>query len=181
MKKRFLPVALCLLLAGSITFTSCIGQFALTKNIMDWNKTVSNKFVNELIFIGFWILPVYEVTFLADLFVINSIEFWSGDNPVACGTRAIDTDHGRYLVTCDGKGYDITDPQGNVTRMDFDTETQTWSVEVEGESYPLLTFVDPDHVKMITPEGDMRMVELSHQGVLAYEMMAGAHNLASND
>ena len=28
-----------------------------------------------------WILPVYELSFVADLFILNSIEFWSGSNP----------------------------------------------------------------------------------------------------
>ena len=34
-------------------------------------------------FIAFWIVPVYEISALADVLVINSIEFWSGSNPVA--------------------------------------------------------------------------------------------------
>lgn len=140
---------------------------------MSWNETVGNKFVNELVFVAFWILPVYEVSSLADLLVINSIEFWSGNNPVACGTKKIDTDHGTYLVKCDGKGYDITDPQGQVVRLDFLEEEQTWCVNVDGEEIPFMTFVDEDHVKMITPSGDFREVELSTQGVMAYQEMAG--------
>ena len=169
MKKKIIPVALILTLAGSMMFTSCIGKFALTNKVLSWNKQVSNKFVNELVFIAFWILPVYEVTSLADLLVINSIEFWSGSNPVACGTKKIDTEHGTYLVKCDGKGYDIIDDAtGQTVRLDFLEEEQTWAVNIDGEEHPFMTFVDENHVKMITPEGDFRVVELSTEGVMAY-------------
>lgn len=170
MKKRYLSVALILCSALSITFSSCIGSFTLTRNVIDWNKQVGNKFVNELVFFAFWILPVYEVTSLADLLVINSIEFWSGTNPISASTKAIDTDQGRYLVKCDGKGYDIEfEPTGKSWRLDFDADSQTWSFNNDGESIPFLTFVDDNHVKMITPDGTFRNVDLSEQGVLAYQ------------
>lgn len=175
MKKFKISVAALLLAGSTLVFTSCIGSFQLTQNVMNWNHSVGNKFVNELVFVAFWILPVYEVTALADLLVLNSIEFWSGENPVSASTKVIDTEQGRYLVACDGKGYTIThEPTGRETRLDFEAETQTWSIEVNGESYPFMTFLDDSHVKMITPEGDFRVVELSEQGVMAYRDLAPA-------
>ena len=100
MKKTILTAALAALLLSSLT--SCMGKFALTRNLYAWNDQVSNKFVNEIIFVAFWILPVYEVCGIADLLVLNTIEFWRGDNPITASTKAIDTAHGRYLVVCDG-------------------------------------------------------------------------------
>lgn len=87
MKKKYLSIALVMALAGSMMFTSCIGSFSLTNKLMDWNKTIGSKFVNELVFVAFWIVPVYEVSALADILVINSIEFWSGSNPIAKGKK----------------------------------------------------------------------------------------------
>jgi hypothetical protein len=169
MKKFYLTVAVVLTLIGSMTLSSCVGSFALTNKVLSWNNQVGNKFVNELVFFAFWILPVYEVTSIADLLVINSIEFWSGNNPMTASTKAIDTENGRYLVECDAKGYTITmEATGEQTRLDFCAEDQTWSVNVDGVEYPFMTFVDDNHVKMITPEGDFRTVELSEQGVMAY-------------
>lgn len=78
MKKTHFTVAAVLSLASCFVFSSCIGQFVLTNKVLTWNDSVGNKFVNELVFVAFWILPVYEVTSIADLLVINSIEFWSG-------------------------------------------------------------------------------------------------------
>ena len=176
MKKFKIAVAAILVAGASLSFHSCIGSFSLTKSVMDWNNNVGSKFVNELVFIAFWILPVYEVTSLADLLVLNSIEFWSGKNPMEASTQTIETDNGRYLVVCDGKGYTIThEPTGQQYRLDFDVDTQTWSyLGSDGQSYPFMTFVDDYHVKMITPEGDFRLVELSDMGVQAYQQLAPA-------
>ncbi|WP_302062895.1 DUF3332 domain-containing protein, partial [uncultured Duncaniella sp.] len=128
MKKRLIPVALVAAISIPV-FTSCIGSFALTNKLLSWNRSIGSKIVNELVFIGFWILPVYEVSALADVLVINSIEFWSGSNPMASGKKVIDGQDGRYIVECDGKGYTITsENDGSEVRLDFDMAQQTWSV-----------------------------------------------------
>ena len=57
-------------------------------------------------------------------------------------------------------------------RLDFNAESRTWSVVNNGESYPLMTFVDDSHVKMIAPDGTMRTVEVSQAGVWAYQQVA---------
>ena len=168
MKKTILTAALAALLLSSLT--SCMGKFALTRNLYAWNDQVSNKFVNEIIFVAFWILPVYEVCGIADLLVLNTIEFWSGDNPMTASTKAIDTDHGRYLVVCDGKGYDITlESTGEKYRLDFAKESQTWSLQTGDKEYPLMTFIDDTHVSMPLPDGRWQTVELSEDGMLAYK------------
>lgn len=180
MRKSYLKVALILTVVASLGLTSCIGSFTLTNKLMSWNKNVSNKFVNELIFFGFWILPVYEVTALADVVVLNSIEFWSGTNPIAKGKKIIEGTDGRYLVECDGKGYTITSQNdGSVVRLDFDEADQSWSVNADGQSIKLLTFVDDTHVKMLDANGNYQLVELSAEGVLAYESMVSGSILTA--
>lgn len=175
MKKKYLSVALIMALAGSMMFTSCIGSFSLTNKLMDWNKTIGSKFVNELVFVAFWIIPVYEVSALADILVINSIEFWSGENPVAQGKKVIEGESGRYLVECDGKGYTITsETDGSIVRLDFETEDNSWSVNANGQSHKFMTFVDDSHVMMIAPNGDYQVVELSQDGLYAYQQLASA-------
>ena len=173
MRRRNFTVAVVLTLASSLTMTSCIGSFSLFNSVLKWNQHVDNKFVNELVFIAFWILPVYEVAALADLVVINSIEFWSGSNPVACGRTVIEGQDGRYLVDCDGKGYTITsENDGSVVRLDFDDNDRSWSATINDVTYPLMTFVDDNHVRMATPDGSSTIVELSQYGVTAYQQLA---------
>lgn len=169
MKKRLIPVALVAAISIPV-FTSCIGSFALTNKLLSWNRSIGSKIVNELVFIGFWILPVYEVSALADVLVINSIEFWSGSNPMASGKKVIDGQDGRYIVECDGKGFTITsENDGSEVRLDFDMAQQTWSVAMpSGESMEFMTFVDDSHVKMPTADGKGIVVELSDDGLLAY-------------
>lgn len=172
MKKNSIAVGLLIATAATLPLQSCIGSFNLTKKVLTWNDQVGTKFVNELVFFAFWILPVYEVTALADLLVLNSIEFWSGNSPVHGSVKAIDSEQGKYRISSDSKGYAILTPNGDEIRLDFDTDAQTWAVvSSEGESYPFMTMIDENHVKMITPQGDMRMVELSEQGVMAYSEM----------
>lgn len=180
MKKNPITVSLLIALAAVLPLQSCIGSFSLTNKVLSWNNQVGSKFVNELVFFAFWILPVYEVTALADLLVLNSIEFWSGNNPVEASTKVVDTDQGRYYIACDGKGYTVTAPNGDVMRLDFESDTQTWSVATpEGECYPFMTMIDDSHVKMVTPDGDFRMVELSEEGLQAYSQMAAVPAMAS--
>lgn len=180
MKKYKIAVAAILLAGTSMTFTSCIGSFAMTNKVLSWNKQVGSKFVNELVFFAFWILPVYEVTSIADLLVINSIEFWSGTNPMTASTKAVDTDHGRYLIDCDGKGYTVTlASTGEKTRLEFIEDSQTWAFEnAEGELVPFMTFVDDSHVKMVKPDGDFMLVDLSEQGMMAYAAATGMTPMA---
>lgn len=171
MKKPYIAIATVLMIGAGLLSTSCIGRFALTNKLLSWNQQISNKFVNELVFIAFWAIPVYEVSALADILVINSIEFWSGSNPVAKGKTIIEGQDGKYLVECDGRGYTITSLTDKTSvRLDFAADTQTWSVATpEGEVYPLMTFVDADHVRMSTPQGASVLVPLSQSGVMAYQ------------
>jgi len=173
MKKHYLSVAIAASLASSMLLTSCIGNFALTKKLLGWNNQIGNKFVNEFVFFAFWIIPVYEVTALADVLVLNSIEFWSGSNPIAQGTKVIDGQDGRYLVECDGKGYTITsENDGSIVRLDFDESERSWSVVTDNGTYKMMTFVDDTHVKMIAPDGGYQTVELSEAGLMAYRQTA---------
>ncbi|MDO4319295.1 MAG: DUF3332 domain-containing protein [Bacteroidales bacterium] len=180
MRKTYLTVALVCTLAGSMMMSSCIGSFTLTNKLLNWNSHIGSKFVNELVFFAFWILPVYEVSALADVLVLNSIEFWSGENPVAKGTKVIEGNDGRYLVKCDGKGYTIkSETDGSIVRLDFHADDKSWSVKLpDGEDQTIFTFVDDTHISVPTPSGDFMTVELSDAGVYAYQQIAMASNMA---
>ena len=98
--KKSKTFLVCAMLSGSVLFSSCIGSFGLWNSLKDWNRGVSNKFVNELIFLAFHIVPVYEIAYLADALVLNSIEFWSGSNPTASigEVKTVQGENGEYLV-----------------------------------------------------------------------------------
>lgn len=180
MRKKYVSVAIVCALAGSMLFSSCIGSFSLSSKLLAWNQQIGPKFVNELVFFAFWVLPVYEVSCLADLLVLNSIEFWSGSNPVAQGTRIIEGNDGKYLVNCDGNGYTIVScNDGSQVRLDFDAEEKTWSATAGDCTVDLFTFVDDNHVRIAAPKGGSTVVELSDAGVLAYQQMVESATLAA--
>ncbi len=173
MKRRYLTVAVVLSLAASLTLTSCLGSFALTNKVLSWNRQVGDKFVNELVFVAMWVLPVYELSMLADLTVINSIEFWSGENPVTAETKIIDGKDARYLVQSDENGYTITNTKDNtVVKFNFDAADNSWSLEANGQQHKLFNYVDDNHVNIINSRGGYDCVELSAQGVWAYQQQA---------
>lgn len=81
MKIRHLKVS-ALFLAATLLTTSCVGSFSLFNRVAKWNmRATSSKFLNEIIFI--LISPAYAVCAVTDLLVLNTVEFWSGSNPVA--------------------------------------------------------------------------------------------------
>ena len=82
--------------------------------------------------------------------------------------KHVDTDHGRYEIACDGKGYDITNLlTGDAVRLDFDTDSQTWSVETVEGNVPFMTMLDDSHVRIHTP-GAPCQVELTAEGVAGF-------------
>ena len=74
-----LPAALAL---GTCFFaTSCIGPNNAFNSVATWNsKLADSKFVNELVFLGLNIVPVYPLCLFGDYLVFNSVEFWTGNN-----------------------------------------------------------------------------------------------------
>ncbi|MFO0707133.1 MAG: DUF3332 family protein [Nitrospira sp.] len=71
-----------------LTSTACYGPFNLTRNVYHWNSgikgsgEVNDKWMKEFVFFGMIVVPVYMFSALLDAFIFNSIQFWSGDNPV---------------------------------------------------------------------------------------------------
>lgn len=68
--------------SAGLAATGCFGSFNLTGVVYDWNGSFSSKWVRWLIFLVLIIVPVYEIVLIVDALVLNTIEFWTGDNPV---------------------------------------------------------------------------------------------------
>lgn len=77
------------LIGAALLATSCYGPFNLTNRLHHWNgligdpRTDGGKWVNETVFFGCAIVPVYAVCLMGDCLVFNSVEFWSGKNWVS--------------------------------------------------------------------------------------------------
>ncbi len=86
-----LPRATSFLLLGLLLFLApaCYGPFALTSDINEWNQGVGEKWANEAVFVGLIILPVYEIAVILDALLFNSLEFWTGRNPIDRNRRPL--------------------------------------------------------------------------------------------
>jgi hypothetical protein len=92
---------------GAFLLTACTGSFTLTKKVHNFNRDFDEKWVEECVFLAFVIVPVYAVTTLGDALIFNSLEFWTGDNPMASVDRktpvvAYDRLTDRIVVTAAG-------------------------------------------------------------------------------
>lgn len=171
MKKGKFTLTCVYLLSGSILFSSCIGSFSLFNRLLDWNHNIGDKFVNELVFVAINIVPVYAVAGLADLLVINSIEFWSGNNPVAANAgdvKKVKGENGDYIVETTEDGYAIS-KEGSEESMElvFNKDTNTWSVVAEGVNTELVKINNDGTADLYLPTGESMNVTMDAQGLMA--------------
>ena len=168
MKKLNLKMAATVMICGAFLFTSCIGSFGLHSKLVNWNQSIGNKFVNELVFLAFNIIPGYGVCYLADALVINSIEFWSGSNPMASigDVKKVKGENGNYLVETLENGYSITKEGENVSmELIYNKELNTWNVVADGTSTELLQMNNDGTAQITLPNGEDMTVTLDAQGI----------------
>lgn len=166
----------CVLLCSCILCSSCIGSFKLWNGMKDWNQGLSNKFVNELVFIALHIVPVYEIAYLADLIVLNTIEFWSGSNPVASNeVKEIKGENGNYLVQTNEDGYTITNKDDNMSmNLVYNETNKTWSAVTENESVELIQMNDDGTATINMQNGTSMTITPDMQGVASVRAAANS-------
>ena len=80
MKSKALLGALSLSLLGS----SCLGPNNAYNSIRNWNANLTEQdWVDEVVFLGLNIVPVYGLAFMGDLLIFNTIDYWAGENPIS--------------------------------------------------------------------------------------------------
>jgi hypothetical protein len=110
---------LSLVAVSLVGTTGCIGSFQLTRKLYTFNTSASpDKWVQELVFLGLNVVPVYGLAIAADALFANAVEFWTGTNPVV-SARTVRSD-GTALVqtgstTSEGKTMVIEEIKDGVT------------------------------------------------------------------
>lgn len=141
----------CIALSSMLLFSSCLGSFSAFNNLKEWNQGVSDsKFVNNLVFWGLNIIPVYGLFLTGDAIIFNVIEFWSGSNPIAME----EGDEELQMVEKDGNTFEmiatknrvqvtvIEGPkQGNKIDLVYKPGEKSWNaVRPNGEVIKLSSF-----------------------------------------
>ena len=164
MKKHFKFTAL--LLTATILLSSCIGSFRLTNNIKDWNESLGNKFVNELVFLALHVVPVYEIAMFIDGVVLNSIEFWTGNSMVAepGETKVVKNSQGEDVqIVATENGYTVSNGE-TAMNLVFDKEQSVWSAEYNNQIVNLVK-LNGDNTAQLFIDGDVVDVTLDAQGI----------------
>ena len=170
--KKFVTKSVVALTVGAVTLSSCIGSFGLTNSVLNWNKKVSgNKFLNELVFLV--ISPAYVVCSAIDLFILNTIEFWSGEKLIAHAGETKDVmgkDGRMYAVKTLKNGYEITSPEGEVSHLVYNKKQKSWSYEDKGALKELFRFNDDGTIQATLPNGKKMNVTQDQAGLYQLRM-----------
>ncbi len=168
-KKLILGVMVLQLLI--VSFPSCHGTNVLFTKVHRWNATISDKWLRSTVHLLLWVVPVYEVSLILDIFLLNLLEFWTGSNPLAmdAGTEE------RQLVDYKGKQYEITARQNRFDLQEIGSgaspnrlafvyipHDQAWYVE-QGQNLHKIIEFDPaqrEFAWVILPHGEREKVLL---------------------
>jgi hypothetical protein len=181
--KKFGIYSMALLMLGIGTLNSgCMGSFSMTTKLYKWNESaVGNKFVDNLIFWVFLIIPVYGISLFIDVVILNLIEFWSGSNPLSMEPGQVEKgivkgqDGNDYEMTVTQNRYDIVAltgaNKGEKTSMFYTPETKTWSATKKGVTKPIATIHDDiNKVEVFGTDGSVKLMDMgtiASQGFLS--------------
>ena len=115
--------------------------------------------------------------------VLNSIEFWSGSNPVAevGSIKTVKGENGEYLVRTNADGYTITKKGEEDKQLDlvYNPENRTWNAVAEGESFELITMNEDGTITFKQKDGTPTTVSPDLMGVSTLRAQNGSLFLAT--
>lgn len=153
-----------LLFLGVFSTQNCYGRFVLTGKIYNWNGSMGNKFIKSILMWVLIIIPVYGVCVFIDFIILNTIEFWTGSNPLAMGP----TDKEIQIVEKDGRTIELTATQnrfdikvlkgedaGKTMALMFNTKEQAWYLQNDKGTFKVaeVSPEDQSKVKLFHPDG----------------------------
>jgi len=136
MNKLFKKIVVAILIATmAVMSVGCYGSFALTKKVYNWNGSLGNKWVVELVFLACYVVPVYGIAGFIDTVILNSLEFWTGTNPMTSNvtsedgtTVAFNKEKNEMTVSYGGKSFTITREEGKSTVKDSEGNVLAYAV-----------------------------------------------------
>ena len=145
-----------------ISQSGCFGSFELTKAVYNVNENVGDKVVQEVVFLAFCIIPVYEVAVFVDAIVLNTIEFWTGSNPLAMNEgdieiQEVESGNKLYQITATKNNFNVKQlvgpNAGEFVNLVYNPDTQIWSAQTTGVSFDVLQMLGAEKVKVFNPFG----------------------------
>lgn len=169
MRKSFKIISVLIIASFlSTSLNSCYGSFTLTKKLYSWNGSLDNKFVKSGVMWLLFIVPVYEIAGAVDFILLNTIQFWTGKNPMAMKAGERET----QLVKMDDKEYEVIATQNrfdikavgaeNITSLLYNETTMSWNVETNGDVVEIARLKSGNQsiLELIDPDGQILSVDL---------------------
>lgn len=171
--KKFKTFAAIILACSTLCSSCAVGSFSTLNWCYDFNTNLTNnKYVNAVVSA---ILYPFEVCIggFIDCFIFNTVEFWSGSNPLAEAQTVKASDGTLFtLVPAANGGYTITnETSGQVLNLLFEADTHTWTAETEQMSKKLITFIDDKNAIVYHNDGTAMPITLDEAGLQACQSM----------
>ncbi|MDN3614988.1 MAG: DUF3332 domain-containing protein [Vibrio gallaecicus] len=101
----------------AVALSGCVGSNAVTGYLMKFNlKAVDNRYARGGL--NLLLAPVYGLTVAADYLVINSLEFWTGKNPITGTPHIFDSKMDTYIDINDQLDKSLTEaPVGPISNV----------------------------------------------------------------
>ncbi|MFA6623567.1 MAG: DUF3332 family protein [Fibrobacteraceae bacterium] len=133
MKKGLIAISL----AAVIALCGCYGSYAVTNKLYNWNSAIGNKWAKAAVNFVMLIVAYPVCSWLVDGIVLNSIEFWTGSNPVA------------------GNTYYEKDAQGNQVAAvkNADGSLSMQLIDAQGHKADLMLQRDADVIRALDNQG----------------------------
>ena len=166
MKKIHFSVV-AFLMAGSLVCSSCIGSFSLFNKYEKWQcNMTNNKIVNGIV--GLILQPIVGgICLTVDAIVLNTIEFWSGNNPMASNSKfTVKGQDGRYYaVKVLKEGYEVKAPTGETTLFLHNAKDDSWSMVQNGQTVDLFRFNADGTIQASLSNGETLTVSQDEAGL----------------
>ncbi len=118
----------------------CFGSFQAVRKVYSFNDEVNeDKWVKEGVFLLLNIpfVPIYSLAAAFDALFVNSVEFWTGENPLAASTSTGSGANGEIAIA-------TRNPDGTIDLK---------IVEADGTEHNLTLVRDGDRLSALTSDG----------------------------
>ncbi|MDO6620306.1 MULTISPECIES: DUF3332 domain-containing protein [unclassified Shewanella] len=171
MKKKFLATAAMIVTCSQLS--GCMGQMATSQMVTKLNlDTVDNRYGRAGLFA--LLSPVYGLAATADLFVFNSIEFWTGTNPLTDKEAVVDLPTDAIFkmnkhVSDDFKTAPVKLSSAQISQQDERTLVMTLAYE-DGSKQELIGSKGEEHIDFYLD--DMLVAQVSLAELAQYQQAA---------
>ncbi len=151
-----------------ITLSGCFGNFALTRKAYQFNESVGGKWTQQIVFWLMNFVPVYNAAASLDVILFNTIEFWTGSNPIAMTNsdeviKYANTENGNFQIKITKNRIFINQTSGSnagaAMEMTFNPDNNSWYLSSNGTTQKIAR-MDNDNLNLIYPSGKELAIHL---------------------